>query len=44
MTTNLNFEAEVLLQVLDNHDEEGQLDSESGASLSWAGDVDSGNL
>jgi len=36
---NLNFEGEVLLEVLDDHDEEGELNTESLLGISGAGDV-----
>ena len=36
---NLHFEGEVLLQVLDDHDEEGKLDSECLLGVDGASDV-----
>lgn len=36
---NLHFKAEVLLQVLDNHDQERQLDTQSLGRVSWTRDV-----
>lgn len=35
---DLHLEAEVLLQVLDEHDQEGQLDAKSLLGVSWASD------
>ena len=41
---DLDFEGEVLLEVLDDHDEEGQLDAESLVRVGRAGDVVSGDV
>lgn len=41
---HLNFKAEVLLQVLYQHDQEGQLDSQSPLRVSWTGHKGSANI
>lgn len=41
---NLYLKAEVLLQILDNHDQEWQLDAQSLSGVSWTGDVGRANV
>ena len=36
---NLHLKAEVLLEILDDHDQEWQLDAQSLGGVSWTGDV-----
>ena len=38
-TYYLNFESEVFLQVLDDHDKKGQFDAKGFLWIRWAGDV-----
>lgn len=40
----MNFEGEVLLQVLDDHDEKGELDSEGALRVGGAGDEGGGDV
>lgn len=41
---NLHFEGEVLLQVLDDHDQEWELDGKSLLGVNWAGDEVGGDV
>ena len=41
---DLDLEGEVLLEVLDDHDEEGELDAEGLVGVGWAGDVVGGDV
>ena len=40
----LDLEGEVLLQVLDDHDQEGKLDSKGLLGINWASDVVGGDV
>ena len=42
--THLHFKREIFLQVLDDHNQEGQLDPQSLLTITRAGDVDRRNL
>lgn len=41
---NLNLKAEVLLEILDDHDQEWQLDAKSLGRVSWTSDVGRANV